>query len=295
MPVIHFSSFSEAVLELFVPSASVLQKRPVFGGDINRSFSLKLSDGQTAFLKTNHISALKNFQAEADGLQAIANTKTIRTPEVLGMGTDPEGYAFLFLSYIEGKHPSDGFWECFASQLYQMHSAKPSEENGFGFPDNNFIGLRKQDNTWNSSWISFFRKNRLECQFESASHYFTPGERKRIQYLLDHLEKYLQEPAKPALLHGDLWSGNFMTGEDGRAWLIDPAVYYGHPETDLAMTELFGGFSEAFYIIYKDLAHIDSGYEDRKDVYNLYHLLNHLNMFGEDYLPAVCRILRKYT
>ena len=116
-----------------------------------------------------------------------------------------------------------------------------------------------------------------------------------MQYLLDHLDKYLIEPAQPSLLHGDLWGGNFMTGPDGLAWLIDPAVYVGHQEADLAMTELFGGFAPAFYDSYKSAAGLEPGYRDRRDLYNLYHLLNHLVLFGEGYLYEVLAILRHYV
>ena len=109
-----------------------------------------------------------------------------------------------------------------------------------------------------------------------------------------NLDRYLVEPEKPSLVHGDLWPGNMITGDDGKGWLIDPAVYYGHPEVDIAMTELFGGFPRAFYEAYKEAGRLQPGYEDRKDLYNLYQLLNHLNMFGRGYLPEVRWILAKY-
>ena len=116
-----------------------------------------------------------------------------------------------------------------------------------------------------------------------------------MQHLLDHLDRYLTEPSFPSLLHGDLWGGNFVTGPDGYAWLIDPAVYVGHAEADLAMTELFGGFSPLFYDEYKAAYDILPGYADRRDLYNLYHMLNHLNLFGRGYLPEVLWILNRYV
>ena len=110
-----------------------------------------------------------------------------------------------------------------------------------------------------------------------------------------HLDRFLEEPERPSLVHGDLWSGNMITGNDGKGWLIDPAVYYGHPEVDIAMTELFGGFPRAFYEAYEDTGMLQPGYGDRRDLYNLYQLLNHLNMFGRGYLPEVRRILKRYA
>jgi fructosamine-3-kinase len=121
------------------------------------------------------------------------------------------------------------------------------------------------------------------------------NDHRNLTYLLDHLDKYLLEPAFPSLLHGDLWSGNCITGNDGEAWLIDPAVSVGNFEADLAMTELFGGFPYSFYGAYNEINPIDQGYRERRELYNLYHLLNHLNLFGGSYLGAVRRILRKYT
>ena len=109
-----------------------------------------------------------------------------------------------------------------------------------------------------------------------------------------NLDRYLVEPEKPSLVHGDLWSGNFITGSDGQAWLIDPAVYVGHAEADLAMTELFGGFHPRFYAAYREVNPLQPGYEQRRDLYNLYHLLNHLNLFGRGYLSSVLRILSRY-
>jgi fructosamine-3-kinase len=128
-----------------------------------------------------------------------------------------------------------------------------------------------------------------------ADDYFTADDRRKIIRLLDHLDRYLTEPARPALVHGDLWSGNMIVGNDGKGWLIDPAVYFGHPEADLAMTELFGGFSARFYAGYREAFPPAYGYEDRRDLYNLYHLLNHLNLFGGGYLYSVKSVISRYV
>ena len=145
------------------------------------------------------------------------------------------------------------------------------------------------------SWPEFFAECRLRPQFERASSWFDNGTRRKIDTLLEHLDLYLPETVRPSLLHGDLWAGNYMVDDRGHPWLIDPAVYVGDAEADIAMTELFGGFAPAFYDAYKEAGLMRPGYADRRDLYNLYHLLNHLNLFGGGYYGAVMRIVRRYT
>ncbi len=135
----------------------------------------------------------------------------------------------------------------------------------------------------------------MEPQIKWADRYFDDSVRRKLGKLLDKLPEILIEPEKPALLHGDLWSGNYITGSDGRAWLIDPAVYIGHPEADIAMTELFGGFSGRFYGAYEEISPLAPGYSDRRNIYNLYHLLNHLNLFGGMYLMEVIETVERYV
>lgn len=159
------------------------------------------------------------------------------------------------------------FWEMFASELAAMHQAEIGES--YGFSIDNWIGSRKQTNTFCHSWVVFFRDCRLKPQFVAAEKYFSVNELKKAEWLLEHLDEYLTEPQKPSLVHGDLWAGNMITGDDGKGWLIDPAVYYGHSEVDLAMTELFGGFSGRFYDAYRSFGNVEPGYEDRRDLYNL--------------------------
>ena len=151
-----------------------------------------------------------------------------------------------------------------------------------------------QDNTPERNWISFYRVHRLEVQYLKARHYLDSSDREAMQHILDHLDRWLIEPSHPSLLHGHLWNGNYLIGKNGCAWLIDPAVYVGHAEADLAMTELFGGFSPIFYDAYQESAPLEAGYADRRDLYHLYHLLNHLNLFGLVYMPSVRSILRRY-
>ena len=289
-----YPSLQDAIRQLFGTDRTVARKQPVGGGDINDAFVLTLDDGTPLFLKSNSLRALSNFQAERDGLRAIAETKTIGTAKPLALGTDPENYSFLLLEHIEGGPKAARYWETFAEELAAMHFA-PVQDKRYGFPADNFIGSNPQINTWTPSWVDFFRTCRLEVQFRQADRFFETRDRKAFLRLLDHLDHNLPEPERPSLLHGDLWAGNFLTGPDGKAWIIDPAVYYGHPEADLAMTELFGGFAARFYEAYRDSGHLLPEYPERRDLYNLYHLLNHLNLFGGSYLSSVRGIIRHFA
>lgn len=296
----YFNSLNTAIQSLFGSSVKIESSHRASGGDINEAYGLLLSDGSHIFMKSNRGKKEDFFAAESAGLSAIAQTNTIGTPQVLCIGTEGSGrgYAFLLMEFVkEGKRILD-YWTVFGHELAAMHKADTSgfAINGeYGFLEDNFIGERNQDNTAGHSWISFFRDCRLKPQFQSAASYFDREGQKRVERLLGRLEEILVEPEHPSLLHGDLWSGNFITGSDGKAWLIDPAVSVGHAEADLAMTELFGGFSPEFYQAYKEAYPMQPGYGRRRDIYNLYHLLNHLNMFGSAYLPSVRRIVEKYV
>ena len=292
----HFTSLTSALCSLFGEGTKVESVNRISGGDINEAYRLTLAGGKSVFMKSNTKENLSFFTAEAVGLSAISQTKTINTPHILGVGTDEDrgGYSFLLLEFISAKNRSANYWEDFAGQLSDMHRASTAGlvSNGkYGFNCDNYIGRRRQINTEYESWTGFFRDCRLEPQFKAADRYFEQEDRKRIVRLLDHIDEILVEPEYPSLLHGDLWAGNVITGNDGRAWLIDPAAYVGHAEADLAMTELFGGFPPVFYDVYKEISPLQPGYERRRDIYNLYHLLNHLNMFGRMYLSEVKRIV----
>ncbi len=294
----QFTSLSDALCSLFGEGTKIEQTIRISGGDINEAYGLVLTGGKRIFVKCNTKSNASLFMAEAEGLGAIARTETIGTPQILGLGTDEDrgGYSFLLLEFVSGRNRSADYWEDFARQLSDMHHASTIGlvSNGkYGFDCDNYIGRRGQINAGHDSWTSFFRDCRLEPQFRDAERYFEKEDWTRINRLLEHLDEILIEPESPSLLHGDLWGGNVITGNDGRAWLIDPAVYVGHAEADLAMTELFGGFPRTFYDAYQEAAPLQPGYEHRRDVYNLYHLLNHLNMFGRMYLSEVRSILRQ--
>ncbi len=283
-----FDSLENAISDVFGSGVTITGRRPIGGGDINDAYELRLSDGGHVFMKSNSVSRLPFFTAEIRGLEAIKKTGAIGTPEVLAVGTDSGVGAFLLLRFIESGPRIAEYWETFGRELAAMHQVK---QESYGFEEDNFIGATPQRNDRRDSFLEFFRDMRLKPQFDMADHYFSSGDRKQIETLLCNMDRYYIEPDHPSLIHGDLWSGNHMTGSDGKAWIIDPATYVGHPEADLAMTELFGRCPEAFYDAYKEVFPLQPGYEKRRDFYNLYQLLNHLNLFGVSYLSSVRRIL----
>ena len=292
----NYNSLAGALVDLFGNSVAITETDRLSGGDINKAYGLTLNTGDKIFMKANAKSNAAFFTAEAAGLSAIASTKAISTPKIICTGTDDGedvGYSFLLLEFIKSSGKIKTYWETFAQELAAMHRADVGKE--FGFSQDNFIGARPQQNTLASSWISFFRDQRLAPQFKAADSYFTPADREKITKLLDNMDRFLIEPEQPSLLHGDLWSGNVMCGSDGKAMLIDPACYVGHHEADLAMTELFGGFPQSFYDVYKEAFPLQPGYEERRDLYNLYQLLNHLNLFGPTYLEPVLSIVGEYV
>ena len=289
------NSAEEAIIELFGEERRVTGRQPVSGGDINRAYRLSLADGTSVFMKCNRVKNLSFFRAEVKGLEALRGTGAIGVPKPLAAGTDTRrGIAFLLMEYLEAAPRIPGYWETFGRELAALHRAG-CESPLFGFEADNFIGATPQINARKEKWAVFFRDCRLLPQIRMAGDALDGKTRSQLNRLLDHLDGYLPEPDFPSLIHGDLWSGNAVCGPDGKAWILDPAAYVGHFEAELAMTELFGGFPASFYGAYHEINKIDSGYKDRRDLYNLYHLLNHLNLFGRSYLPSVQRIVRKYA
>ncbi len=294
----------QIIKENFGNGVSVVSVAPLSGGDINRAFRLTLSTGQMVFVKANSPDKGDFFRAETEALKAIAATKAIKTPAILGYGTDKTGNnplkipcSFLLLEYLPPTEKTSRYWENFGMALAKMHRASTGlfVANGiYGFAKDNYIGSSPQKNTPSQKWVEFFRDSRLKPQFNLAKDYLSFRERDRAEILLDKLENLLPEPEFPSLLHGDLWRGNVHTGPDGEAWLIDPASYVGNAEADLAMTMLFGSFPSAFYSAYKETNPLPRDFKDRVPLYNLYHLLNHLNLFGVSYLGEVSDILFKY-
>ncbi len=296
-----YTSLDQAIRGCFGADAAIVRRRRLTGGDINDAWHLELTGGGTAFLKTNALRNAAFFRTEARGLEALRAAGAIGVPQVLAVGTDAaQGVAFLLLEYLEEGEPVRDYWARFGTQLARLHRADCSAlwagrtDGPYGFPEDNFIGASPQRNAWRARWAAFYRDCRLAPQLEMAWRALDAPSRRAADRLLGRLEEELREPPFPSLLHGDLWSGNVRCGPDGRAWILDPAAYIGDCEADLAMTELFGRFHRPFYEAYRAENPLDAGYPHRRELYQLYHLLNHLNLFGAGYLGSVTRILRRW-
>ncbi|WP_185782554.1 fructosamine kinase family protein [Croceivirga lutea] len=266
--------------------------RAVSGGDISAAYGIT-ADTEQFFCKVNGSpQGLALFEAEQQGLQALRKTKTISVPKVLWCGTF-EGNAILVMEHITAKQASATDLEKLGQQLAVLHqlSAPPT----FGFSNANFIGSLPQQNRTHSKWVDFFVQERLVPQFKLArdTQLVTATELPTESKLLKRCEALFPE-VQPALLHGDLWSGNYLISENGEPYLIDPSVYYGHAEVDIAMTRLFGGFGQRFYDAYHEIRPEVSGCNERTALYQLYYLLAHLNMFGVSYKNSVLEIVKRY-
>ena len=268
-------------------AAFVAERRQgVSGGDINRAERLVGRDGRRFFVKFNRADRLAMFEAEADGLDEMLATGAIRVPRPVCCGREG-GEAFLVLEYLDLDGRGDAAE--LGRRLAALHGCTQSS---FGWRRDNTIGATPQPNAWLADWIEFLRERRLGHQLDLARRAGAPARLlARGERLLADLAAFFPGYAPgPSLLHGDLWGGNYGYA-DGEPVLFDPAVYYGDREADLAMTELFGGFPAAFHAAYREAWALDPGYETRKTLYNLYHVLNHYNLFGGGYAGQAERML----
>ncbi|WLR52779.1 fructosamine kinase family protein [Bacillus tianshenii] len=263
---------------------------PVSGGDINESFYVRTKE-QEYFVKLNKEVEKEFFTVEARGLQLIADTNTINVPNVYGVVKTNS--PMLWLEWINGA-PNKSTDVKLGERLAKMHLQTKSH---FGYDDFTYIGKLRQENGWYNNWCTYYREQRLATQVRlGVEQGLIRGQRhEQLHKLLDRLEKWIPECPKGSLLHGDLWSGNWLAGAKGEPYLIDPSVLYGDHEFELAFTELFGGYSREFYESYQRVFPLSKEYKERKELYQLYYLLVHLNMFGESYGPSIDRILKKYV
>jgi len=266
----------------------VNQTRSVSGGCINQGYAIS-SNTDTYFVKLNSPSQVAMFEAEALGLQQMLATNTIRVPQPICWGV-AEQSCYLVLEWIDLGRGNESTWEEMGRQLAQMHKTQQlSKKAAFGWNINNTIGSTPQINDWTADWAEFFAKHRLGYQFKLANR--RGGHFPQQQALLAAVPELLTHKLQPSLVHGDLWGGNAACTKTGKPIIFDPATYIGDREVDIAMTELFGGFPAAFYQGYNAVFPLEQGYEKRKTLYNLYHILNHYNLFGGSYSAQANRMI----
>ena len=264
----------------------------VTGGCINHALRGQTGAGATIFIKTNEQAPPALFPAEAAGLQALDSAPGgCRVPKVLAVSP-----AFLVLEWIESGPSGPRVGESLGRGLAAQHRVT---QRTYGFrAGDNYIGSTPQPNPLIEDWVTFFAEQRLHFQHAllRGQGRSSPELDRALDQLLPRLATWLRLPSeRPALLHGDLWGGNTLADAQGHGVLIDPAVYFGCREADLAMTELFGGFRPEFYAAYREVFPLEPGYEHRRDLYNLYHVLNHANLFGGSYTQQAERMLRPYV
>jgi fructosamine-3-kinase len=269
----------------------LLSSKPLGGGSINEVFYLKSAQGDFC-LKFNRSDVFPGmFQTEARGLKLLSGPKVIRIPEVICCQTLSD-YSFILLEYIRSSDPVSYFYEDFGRRLAAVHK---NHGELYGLDYNNYMGSLRQNNCFHTGWVEFFINERLDKQVRLAAKngLLSNSIEKQFDRLYARLDELLPEEP-PCLVHGDLWSGNFMVSEEGHACLIDPAVYYGNREVDLAMSTLFGGFSPDFYASYAEAYPLIPGWKYRLELYNLYPLLIHLNLFGTGYLGSILSVLQRF-
>lgn len=262
------------------------------GGCIHNVALARRTAGQDIAVKWNHAQHAGSLIAEVKGLDLLASAGALRVPEIWHSG-EAAGYHLLAMEYIAPGQKGRSFWEHTGQQLAQQHQLTAS---AYGLDHHNFIGSLPQDNSPETDGIRFFAQHRLRAQMELpvARSLLTPALRSGLESLMDRLPDLL--PAMPpSLLHGDLWSGNLLCDAAGLPVLIDPAVYYGCREAEIAYTTLFDHFPDAFYDAYQSVMPLLPGWRERSPIYNLYPLLVHLNLFGQGYVQPITQTLSRYS
>jgi len=284
-----WTKIAEHISQVTGEKFDIKNRRSVGGGCINQGYVIS-DNNHTYFGKINQASQVDMFAAEALGLKEMWETQTIKVPQPICWGT-ADNSAYIVQEYLElGSGGGKIAWEEMGKQLAAMH--KTSNFKGFGWHENNTIGSTPQINNWTTDWADFFAEHRINFQIKLAKRrggQFSQGETliKAIPELLAN------HHPQPSLVHGDLWGGNASITASGEPVIFDPATYYGDREVDLAMTELFGGFPAAFYQGYNAVWPLEPGYELRKSLYNLYHILNHFNLFGGGYESQANRMIKQ--
>jgi len=267
-------------------------RRSLSGGCINQGYAISNGDGKanargerTYFVKLNQAELIAMFEAEALGLQEMLQSNSIRVPKPICWGI-ADNFSYIVLEWLEMNQGNSKCWEEMGRKLAAMHQTTSSQ--GMGWKINNTIGSTPQINTWTADWAEFYTQHRLLYQFELAIR--RGGNFPQQERLLAAIPELLSHQPQPSLVHGDLWGGNAGCSVSEPV-IFDPATYFGDREVDIAMTELFGGFPAAFYRGYNEVFPLDAGYEQRKTIYNLYHILNHFNLFGGGYASQANRMI----
>lgn len=275
---------SQAIQQPF----EIEQKRSVSGGCINQGYTVS-GKGLSYFVKINQASQQEMFVAEALGLQQMLATQTIRVPKVICWGI-VERSCYLVLENLDMGSGTTSGWTEMGRQLAAMHHYSGSTQ--FGWNRENTIGSTTQVNSWTNHWADFFAEHRIGYQLKLAQR--KGGDFGNIQEIIENTRDYLTDrKPQPSLVHGDLWSGNAAILKTGEPIIFDPATYWGDREVDIAMTELFGGFPSSFYQGYNEVFPLDKDYSQRKTLYNLYHILNHFNLFGGGYGSQAQRMIQQ--
>lgn len=263
---------------------------PEYGGSINESYQLCTDQGKFFLKRNSSIDFPGMFKAEAYGLQFLKKYTDMMIPEVLADG-EFQGTGFLVLEYLNKGSMSPSFWEEFGRSLARMHQ---HTQNTYGLEHDNYIGSLPQSNKNHTGWHSFFIEERLQPLLKRAIDKGKLGEKHNAQFesLFKRIPELIPEE-RPALVHGDLWSGNFMPAENGKVALYDPAIYFGHREMDIAMAHLFGGFHISTWKAYHEEFPLTPKWQERIDLHNLYPLLVHINLFGATYVRQVESILSR--
>jgi len=268
---------------------AVITATPISGGDISQVYKIITSSDRFFCKYHSGPSGFLMLKSEKEGLEAISSTRTIRAPEVFHLGSLNNG-GVLLMEYVDAKSPSDKDMECLGRNLAALHEVN---SRAFGWNSDNYIGSLYQKNTPNTDWPTFYVKNRLLPQLVLAKDLgrLSKKEVPVGAFLLKGIKEYCNADS-PSLIHGDLWGGNYLIDKDGVPFLVDPSISYADPGMDLAMSKLFGGFSSPFYESYAETSPLPS--QEVIELYQLYYLLVHLNIFGTSYAPAVRSTLRRY-
>lgn len=262
-----------------------------FGSSISKTWMLETSVGDFFLKHHQNKNFPEMFEAEAKGLRLIGETKSFRVPKVIQVGEENIEESYLLLQFIHERPGSEKMFENFGRSMAELHK---NTWKAFGLAHSNYIGSLRQTNAPRGDWVPFFIEERIEPMIKLAveSKHLETSLAVRFERIYKKIENMMPVEV-PALLHGDLWSGNFIRQGDNVV-LIDPAIYFGHREADLAMSRLFGGFDESFYGAYNEAFPLEKGWEERAEVFNLYPLLVHVNLFGDQYVTRFMNVIKKY-